>query len=271
MKCKGCGATYDSQLEYCPYCGLENTRLKKERAKIQKRQDDYEKRKKQVLEENADEMSLRKLNRLMWIMLGLLGVVFVAMIGFFLVQEKLDSHFNQAEERVLEEMKEAGHWEALRNYLYQSDAEYTDYQEYWQLVKFSEDSEDLRRYRDEYLTLDRETYRTAFTGGEMDSYDRDYCFHHFEFLIDRILWDCSDILNMRAKYTGDSWDSELYGPITEDADARLRECEAEARVTLKMLFGMEDEDIAQLLEVRLYDDAVKAYADVIRERWLNEE
>lgn len=69
MKCKGCGATYDSQLEYCPYCGLENTRLKKERAKIQKRQDDYEKRKKQVLEENADEMSLRKLNRLMWIIL----------------------------------------------------------------------------------------------------------------------------------------------------------------------------------------------------------
>ena len=58
MKCKGCGATYDPQLEYCPYCGTENVRLKRQKEAIARRTARYERRKSQVLEQSAEDIRL---------------------------------------------------------------------------------------------------------------------------------------------------------------------------------------------------------------------
>lgn len=272
MKCKGCGATYDSKLEHCPYCGLENTRLKKQRETLERKQSYYERKKQQILAASAGEMRLHKVNRLMWIMAGLAVFSLLLLILFFVIQEKVELYTNKPDPAYLEQLKEAGHWEAMRNYLYDTDAETHQYEDYWQLAALTEDAGDLRRYRDEYLHLDRAEYLAAFSGDpSMEAYDREYYENHFSFLVVRILDSCRQILKRREEYTGDSWNAQLYGPMTAEGDALLTELEKEARATLETIFHMEEEEIAALLELFYLDtNQEKQYTAQIREEWLHE-
>jgi len=254
VKCKGCGANYDPQSEYCPYCGRENDRLKKRREALERRQRSYEEKRRRVLEESADEIRLRKTNRLMWIMVGLAVLSFVLTIAFLVIIDISDKG-GHAEKSVLEEYADKGRYTALFHYLSDTDMEDRAYPEYWQLEEFGWDVEDLRKYRDEYLHLDREKYREALFGGaSMEDYDREYYADHFQFLIERILSDCCEILKKRGEYTGDSWRAEIYGPITPMAEKQLTEFEEEARATLWLLFGIGETELEELLEISYIDE-----------------
>ena len=273
MKCNSCGATYDSQMAYCPYCGAENTKEKRRRDALAKRQARYDATKAQVLSDSASEIRLRKINRLMWIMAGLLGFVMILLIAYYSLEDKIWYDEGQVEEARLEQFRQQEQWGAMGNYLYENDTESSEkYYEYWQLATFAEDGVDLRSYRDEYLSLDKAQYRAAFMGdSSISASDREWMMNHYDFLVERILQDCIDTLLMRGEYTGDSWRAGIYGPMTAEADALLTEFEAEAMATLTVVFGLYPDEIEELLEIEyLYGEEAEVYVEKIREGWLNE-
>ena len=273
MKCKSCGAIYDSQMELCPYCGAENSRQKQRREALERRQARYEAAREQILQESASQVRLRKVNRLMWIMAGLLGFMMILLIAYYSLEDKIWYENSRTEVARLEEFCGQERWEALLNYLYETDTESSEeYYAYWQLGIFAEDGVDLRYYRDEYLTLDQETYRAAFMKHDsVSASDAEWMTEHYAFLVQRMLQDCIDILTMREEYNGDSWRAEIYGPMTAEADALLAEFEAEAHATLKVVFGMSDQEIQALLEIDyLYGEEADWYVERIKEGWLHE-
>ena len=273
MKCKSCGAIYDSQIEYCPYCGAENRKQKRRREALARRQARYNAAMAQVLEESASEIRLRKVNRVMWILAGLLGFMMILLIAYYSLEDKIWYEDGQVEAARLEEFRQQEHWGALLDYLYENDTESSEeYYAYWQLGTFAEDGVDLRCYRDEYMTLDKEAYRAAFLGQDaVKASDREWMVDHYDFLVARILQDCIDILAMRQEYTGDSWRAGIYGPMTAEADALLAEFEAEAHATLTVIFGMDEEVIQELRKIDyLYGEDAVRYVQRIKEGWLNE-
>ncbi len=273
MKCKSCGAVYDSQIEYCPYCGAENSKQKRRREALERRQARYHATKSQILEESGPEIRLRKVNRLMWIMAGLLGFMMILLILYYGLEDKIWYDSGQVEMARLEEFHREQRWGAMLDYLYENDTESSEeYYNYWQLATFAEDGVDLRHYRDEYLTLDRDAYRAVFLGYDaVDASDREWMTDHYDFLVERILQDCIDILAMRQEYTGDSWRAEIYGPMTEEGDALLAEFEAEAHATLAVVFDMSEAEIQALCEMEyLYGEDADRYVERIKEGWLNE-
>lgn len=272
MKCKGCGATYDPQMEYCPYCGAENVKLRRQREALARKQLRYEERREEILSESAGQMRLRKVSRLMWITLAISGLSFLILLGMVILQDTMDTG-RKGNEAYLQMLKEEKRWSALEGYLYEADVDDERYDEYWQLAYVTEDLEDLREYRDEYLRLDREEYLSAFRKDpSVSSTDAEYCESHFEFLVGRILWDCQQILLLRREYTdADSWKAEIYGPLTPDAEACLVEAETEARATLWLIFGMNEKETEELLACSYLDDAEKRpYIDRVKEEWLHE-
>ncbi len=273
MKCKGCGATYDPQMEYCPYCGTENSKQKRRREALAHRQARYHAVKEQVLEESAAEIRLRKVNRLMWIMAGLLGFMMIVLVVYFSLEDKIWYDNGQVEAARLEEFRRQEHWGAMLDYLYENDTESSEeYYAYWQLGTFAEDGVDLRYYRDEYLSLDREQYQAVFLGHDsVKATDREWMMDHYDFLVRRILQDCMDILALREEYTGDSWRAEIYGPMTEEANGLLAEFEAEAHATLTTVFSMSEQEIEELCQIEyLYTEEAAEYVERIKEGWLNE-
>lgn len=273
MKCKSCGAIYDSQMEYCPYCGTENSKQKKRREVLARRQARYDAMKAQVLETSASEIRLRKVNRVMWILAGLLGFMMILLIGYYALEDVIWHDAGKVETAQLEEFRQQKRWGAMIDYLYENDTESSEeYYAYWQLGAFAEDGVDLRYYRDEYLALDREAYRAAFLGQDtIKASDREWMVDHYDFLVERILQDCIDILAMRQEYTGDSWRAGIYGPMTTEADVLLAEFEAEAHATLRVVFEMEEEEIQELREIEyLYGEDADRYIERIKEGWLNE-
>ncbi len=272
MKCKGCGASYDPQLLACPYCGLENEKRQKQLARERQKQEQFEKKKNQVLEESASDIRLQKVKRLMWIMAGLAGFSFMLLMLLSIFQGKVDEWLNQPDMAYLEELREEGRYEAMQRYLYDTYAEREEYNTYWQMAMFAEDGEDLRYYRSDYLSFDKEQYRAAFMGSsQLKDYEREYCISHYSMVVERMLTDCVDILYLRREYTGDSWQAEMYGPMTAECDALLAEYELEARVTLEMILGLAPEEIEDILSDD-YLDSAKAdhYVERIREGWLYE-
>ncbi len=270
MKCRGCGAVYDPQMENCPYCGRVNTRRRWQKAVLTKKQAGYEQEKEQVLKSSATEIRLRKLTRLVWILAGLTIFTFLVSFGIFMALGQIDS-WQKAEPEYLQTLQENERWAALQNYLYDTDMETTQ-KEYWQLAHLAGKGEDLRFHRADYLGLDREEYRLALSGDRsVSKSDREYMESHFSFLLERLFADCADILQMRKQYTGESWMAELYGPLTEAGDELLQEMEAEARVTLKLLFGLSEEEIDAMAE-RYEEDSeeTQAHFQRIKEAWLDE-
>lgn len=273
MKCKSCGAAFDPQMEYCPYCGTENSKQKRRREALERRQARYHVVKEQVLESSAAEVRLRKVNRLMWIMAGLLGFMMILLVAYYSLEDRIWYDEGQVETARLEEFRRQEHWGALLEYLYENDTESSEeYYRYWQLGIFAEDGVDLRYYRDEYLTLNREEYRAAFMGhSSVKATDREWMIDHYDFLVERMLQDCIDILTMREEYTGDSWQAEIYGPMTEEADGVLAEFEAEAHATLTVIFDMNEDEVQELCQIDyLYGEDADRYVERIKEGWLNE-
>ena len=273
MKCKGCGATFDPQMEYCPYCGTENSKQKRRREALERRQARYHATKEQVLENSLEEIRLRKVNRLMWIMAGLLGFMMIVLVAYFSLEDKIWYEEGHVEETRLEEFRQQQHWGAMLDYLYENDTDTSEeYYDYWQLAIFAEAGVALRYYRDEYMTLERDEYRAAFLGhNAIKATDREWMIQHYDFLVERILQDCIDILGLREEYTGDSWRAEIYGPITKEADSLLTEFEAEAHATLSTVFSMSDQEIEELCQIDyLYGEEAERYIKRIKEDWLNE-
>ena len=270
MKCKGCGATYDPQLEYCPYCGTENTRLKRQKEAIARRTARYEKRRSQVLERSAEDIKLGKARRLMWISAGLLLLSIVISVGIGVTLEMADAPGNGGVSvSYLEQLVESERWQALEQSLYQTEIEDESFDEFRQIEFFSQNVEYLQQYRNEYLHLDREEYEAAFRGdASMDSYDREYCENHFAFLAEQILDSCQDILTARRDYE-EGYQIDAYGEITERASALLTEFEKEADATLRVLFGFDDEQIEELISLSYLDEEQRqAYVEQIKEGWL---
>ncbi len=270
MKCKGCGATYDPQLEYCPYCGTENVRLKRQKEAIARRTARYEKRRSQVLEQSAEDIRLGKARRLMWIAAGLLALSIVVSVGIGVMLEMADEPGRggvSTEE--LEQLVEQERWQALEQSLYEADRQDESFDEFYQIEIFSRDMEYLQEYRNEYLHLDREEYEAAFRGdASMDSYDREYCESHFAFLVEQILSSCQDILTVRQEYE-EGYQIDAYGEITERAGALLTAFEKEADATLRVLFGFDDGQIEELLSLSYLDEEQRqAYVEQIKEGWL---
>ena len=52
MKCKQCGAAITLDVNFCPYCGTENSQYKLQRKQMFHLKRDYEKTKEKVLKEN---------------------------------------------------------------------------------------------------------------------------------------------------------------------------------------------------------------------------
>ena len=270
MKCKGCGAVYDPRLERCPYCGRANMRRRGQKAALTRKQAGYEREKERVLEASATEIRLRKLTRLVWILSGLAVFVLIASFGVYLAMDRIGS-WKKADGEYLQTLRENERWEALQNYLYDTDRDTTQ-EEYWQLAHLARAGEDLRYHRADYLGLDREAYRLALSGdGSVSKSDREYMESHFSFLLERLLADCADILQMREEYTGDGWMAESYGPLTEEGVCLLRELEEEARVTLALLFGLSEEEIAGMADGYEKDgEAAREYFRRVKEAWLYE-
>ncbi len=270
MKCKGCGAVYDPQLEHCPYCGRVNARRRGQKAVLTRKQAGYEQEKERVLEASATEIRLRKLTRLIWILGGLTVLALLASLGISLALDQIGS-WEKADPNYLRTLQERGRWEAMQNYLYDTDRETTQ-KEYWQLAYLAGTGEDLRAHRADYLGLDRNEYRLALSGDRsISSGDREYMESHFSFLVERLLADCADILQLREEYTGESWMAERYGPLTEEGDALLEELETEARVTLSLLFELSEEEIAGMADGYEADgEAAQEYFRRVKEAWLDE-
>lgn len=271
MKCRGCGATFDPQEEYCPYCGRENVRRRRQKAILARWQARYERERQQVLEASAGEIRIRKLTRFMWIMAGITALMFVISLSAYLAIDRLRLGSGPDPE-YLQELKEQERWAAMQHYLYDADQGETRQEQYWLLAYLSEDVEELRFYRSEYLGLDKEQYRLALLDdASLDVYERDYMKNHFSFLVDRLLWSCSGILRLREEYTGDTWMAEMYGPLTGEGDRMLGEYEAEARASLKLLFGMDAEAAARLAEeYEPYGETEERYLEQVKEGWLRE-
>ncbi len=272
MKCKGCGATYDPQLEYCPYCGTENVRLKRQKEAIARRTARYERRKSQVLEQSAEDIRLGKARRLMWISAGLFALSFVVSVGMGVALE-MSNQPGQGEldTAYMEQLVEKERWRALEQSLYEVDMEDVSFDEFRQIEEFSQDVEYLQEYRSEYLNLDRTEYEAAFRGDtSMDASDREYCESHFAFLVEQILTCCQDILTERADYE-DSYLFDVYGGMSERAEQLLTGFEEEAEATLRVLFGFDDGQIEELVGQSYLDEEQRqAYVEQIKEGWLGE-
>lgn len=270
MKCKGCGAPFDPQLESCPYCGRENTDRLRRKKILTKRQADYEQEKRQLLEASATEIRLRKLTRLVWIMAGLTVLMILVSFGIYMAFENMSSH-KSADMDYLQMLREKERWGAMQSYLYDTDIGGTQ-QEYWQLALFGQKAERLREGRNAFFSLNREEYRLAFLGdSSINAQEREYMDSHFVYTVKRVLSGCAEILRLREEYTGEGWMAERYGPLSEAGEELLSELEAEARVTLAVVFGMTQEEIIWVTEEYDEDDEdANPYIERIREDWLNE-
>ena len=247
MKCPSCYADYSSEEPRCPYCGAENPRYQKKVEQEKKWEDQYQKKKSEVLASSRLLIVKRALNGLI---LGAVAVFVICLVLSVAWELRSDSRQEEQQGAYLEQLEawyQEGRYALCYGFLLDHilyGPEYEKYQEAGQL------EQDLQSYRQDLQLLRDDLQREAQADAEQKAYRSEAV-------------NSSIVAMLRA---GSSLLNGYQQLESEDPVflAFAREAEQEVRTGLQMYLGLTPEEIEQLQEAE-YQEDYQAFVPEIRE------